>query len=194
MSTVKANFFLDSAGGNTAQVNGVTVALSSQAQAIAGTDNTTQMTPLRNLQAGLGAPHFMLEDQKASGTSGQTIASASVWTTRDLNTEVLDPEGIVSISSNSFTPTVNCWVEWQSVGRDAHMTRLYNVTDATTVSTSTTATATGVGQVTSGGGAVVAGKSYRIELNTAVAGQFQVAAAGRGVPECYLRIRGWRIA
>jgi hypothetical protein len=194
MSTVRANAFLDSAGGNTATINGVTPALSSQAQAIAGTDNTTQMTPLRNLQAGLGAPHFMLEDQKASGTNGQTVASASVWTTRDLNTEVFDPGSIVSIASNEFTTTVACWVEWQSVGRDAHMTRLYNVTDATTVSTSTTATATGIGQVTSGGGAVVAGKAYRIELNTAGAGQTHVAAAGRGVPECYLRIRGWRSA
>lgn len=47
MSTVKANAFVDGAGGNTATVNGVTVALSSQAEAEAGTDNTTQMTPLR---------------------------------------------------------------------------------------------------------------------------------------------------
>ena len=51
MSTVKANFFLDSAGGNTAQINGITPALSSQAQAEAGTDNTTQMTPLRVVDA-----------------------------------------------------------------------------------------------------------------------------------------------
>ena len=51
MSTVKANFFLDSAGGNTAQINGITPALSSQAQAEAGTDNTTLMTPLRVAQA-----------------------------------------------------------------------------------------------------------------------------------------------
>lgn len=47
MSAVKANFFLDSAGGNNAQINGITPALSSQAQAEAGTDNTTLMTPLR---------------------------------------------------------------------------------------------------------------------------------------------------
>jgi hypothetical protein len=47
MSTVKANTFVDGAGGNTATINGITPALSSQAQAEAGTDNTTQMTPLR---------------------------------------------------------------------------------------------------------------------------------------------------
>ncbi len=47
MSTIRANAIIDSAGGNTATVNGVTIALSSQAQAEAGTDNTTLMTPLR---------------------------------------------------------------------------------------------------------------------------------------------------
>ena len=51
MSTIRANTFLDGAGGNTATVNGVTPALSSQAQAEAGPDNATQMTPLRAAQA-----------------------------------------------------------------------------------------------------------------------------------------------
>ncbi len=61
MSTVKANAFVDGAGGNTATINGVTVALSSQAQAEAGTDNATQMTPLRvrnALNASGSAPIF----------------------------------------------------------------------------------------------------------------------------------------
>lgn len=51
MSTIRANNFLDGSGGNTATINGVTIALSSQAQAEAGTDNTTLMTPLRTFQA-----------------------------------------------------------------------------------------------------------------------------------------------
>lgn len=51
MSTIKANAIIDAAGGNTATINGITPAFSSQAQAIAGTDNTTQMTPLRTSQA-----------------------------------------------------------------------------------------------------------------------------------------------
>ena len=51
MSTIKANAYLDAAGGNTATINGITPAFSSQAQAIAGTDNTTMMTPLRVSQA-----------------------------------------------------------------------------------------------------------------------------------------------
>ena len=51
MSTIKANTIIDAAGGNTATINGITPALASQAQAEAGTDNTTQMTPLRTSQA-----------------------------------------------------------------------------------------------------------------------------------------------
>lgn len=46
-STVRANTFLDGAGGNTATINGITPALASQAEAEAGTDNTKLMTPLR---------------------------------------------------------------------------------------------------------------------------------------------------
>lgn len=51
MSTIRTNAILDAAGGNTATINGITPALSSQAQAEAGTDNTTLMTPLRAAQA-----------------------------------------------------------------------------------------------------------------------------------------------
>lgn len=51
MSTVRANTFLDGAGGNTATINGITPALASQAEAEAGTDNTKLMTPLRVEQA-----------------------------------------------------------------------------------------------------------------------------------------------
>ncbi len=53
MSTLKANYILDAAGGNTAQINGITPAIASQAQAEAGVDNTTLMTPLRVNQNGI---------------------------------------------------------------------------------------------------------------------------------------------
>lgn len=51
MSTLRANIITDAAGGNTTIINGITPALASQAQAEAGTDNTTLMTPLRVAQA-----------------------------------------------------------------------------------------------------------------------------------------------
>jgi hypothetical protein len=61
MSTMKVDNIVSSGGTNTAQINGITPALSSQAQAEAGTDNTTQMTPLRvrnALNATGSAPTF----------------------------------------------------------------------------------------------------------------------------------------
>lgn len=191
MSTARVNTIIDSGGGNTTTVNGVTIALSSQAQAQGFTDNSTQMTPLRNLQAGVGAPHFVLEDQKASGTNGQTIASAGTWTVRDLNTEVRDVLNIVSITSNQFTVTADCWVEWQVMGRDQHMTRLWNVTNSVSVATSLSS-GPQANAISTGCGLCLAGKTYQMEVNTAVAGQIHVVAAGRGVPEVYTRIRGWR--
>lgn len=47
MSTVKADAYLDSAGGNAATINGLTPALASQAEAESGTNNANLMTPLR---------------------------------------------------------------------------------------------------------------------------------------------------
>lgn len=47
MSTMKVDNILGSGGGNTAQINGITPALASQAEAQAGTDNAKLMTPLR---------------------------------------------------------------------------------------------------------------------------------------------------
>lgn len=193
MSQTRVNEILDRSGGNNVSINGIVPAIASQAEVEAGLNNTKIVTPLANLQAGVGAPHFVLEDQKSSGTNGQTLATANTWITRDLNTEIRDVLNIVSIATNQFTVTQNCWVEWQCSGRDAHITRLFNVTDSITIATSTTATASGIGQITRGCGAVEAGKTYRIEVNTATAGQIHSPAAARGVPEVYTRIQGWRI-
>lgn len=77
-----------------------------------------------------------LADQKASGTSGGAATSGS-YQTRELNTEIFDPDAIVSLASNQFTLGAGTYeIEWwvpmynQSSGA---MTRLQNVTDATTV-------------------------------------------------------------
>lgn len=59
-----------------------------------------------------GVPDAVMEDQKSSGTGGGTPVS-STWTNHALNTEVRDPSGLVSISSDQFTPTVDGWVEWE---------------------------------------------------------------------------------
>lgn len=67
MSTVRTNAILDAAGGNTATINGITPALSSQAQAQTGTDNTTLMTPLRVAQA--ARPQTATAVASTSGTA-----------------------------------------------------------------------------------------------------------------------------
>ena len=72
MSTIKANAIIDAAGGNTATINGITPAFSSQAQAIAGTDNTTMMTPLRVSQGITTSPVL-------AATAGATAGSVGTY-------------------------------------------------------------------------------------------------------------------
>ena len=46
--------------------------------------------------------YAIIADVKASNADGGTFTSGA-WRTRDLNTEITDPDGIVSIYSNQFT-------------------------------------------------------------------------------------------
>lgn len=84
MSTIRTNAILDSAGGNTATINGITPALASQAQAEAGTDNTTLMTPLRVMQAiaveaiGIGQTWQNLTGSRALGTAYQNTTGRPI--------------------------------------------------------------------------------------------------------------------
>ena len=69
-------------------------------------------------------------DQKSSGTNGGTFTSGA-WRTRDLNTEIADPDGIVSISSNQFTLGAGSYlIKWSAVGARVakHKSALYDVT------------------------------------------------------------------
>ena len=74
-------------------------------------------------------------DQKSSDTAGGTFTSGA-WQTRDLNTEILDTDGIVSISSNQFTLAAGTYlVNASAPGHrvNFHKTRLQNITDSTTL-------------------------------------------------------------
>ena len=55
-----------------------------------------------NSSVGKFASYAIIVDQKSSGTDAGSSSGGS-WNTRDLNTELADPDGIVSISSNQFT-------------------------------------------------------------------------------------------
>jgi len=84
---------------------------------------------------GLFTSYAIIADQKASGTNGGT-ATSGAWRTRDLNTEISDPDGIVSISSNQFTLGAgNYFIRWSapSFRTQTHQTRLYDVTGASAV-------------------------------------------------------------
>jgi hypothetical protein len=84
---------------------------------------------------GLYTSVAILEDQKATTTQGGS-ASATTWNPRDLNTEVYDPDGIVTISSNQFTPVAGDYeIEASAPGRivGRQRLRLYNVTGTASV-------------------------------------------------------------
>lgn len=80
----------------------------------------------------------ILSDEKTSGTNGGA-SSAATWNNRDVNTENYDPDNIVSISSNQFTPISGDYeidvyaASGASASGGAQKLRLYNVTGATTV-------------------------------------------------------------
>ena len=86
-------------------------------------------------QGGKFASYAIIGDQKSSTTAGGTFTSGA-WRTRDLNTEISDPDGIVSISNNQFTLAAGTYlIKASAPGHrvNAHMIRLYNDTDSATV-------------------------------------------------------------
>ena len=86
------------------------------------------------LASGVGGKfesYAIIADQKSATTQGGSFTSGD-WRTRDLNTEIADADGIVSISSNQFTLGAGSYMirGYASVYRtNAHQVRLYNVTD-----------------------------------------------------------------
>lgn len=75
MSTMKVDSIVSSGGTNTAQINGITPALASQAEAEAGTDNTKLMTPLRTEQA-INAADWPYVSSNQTITLGGTLTLA----------------------------------------------------------------------------------------------------------------------
>jgi hypothetical protein len=77
----------------------------------------------------------VLRDEKSDGTNGGS-ASASTWNARDLQTEVSDPDSIVTISSNQFTPISGNYLIMVTAGGlslNGMRLRLYNVTGTAAV-------------------------------------------------------------
>tara|TARA_R110000764_G_scaffold134729_1_gene222849 strand:+ start:323 stop:856 length:534 start_codon:yes stop_codon:yes gene_type:complete len=81
----------------------------------------------------------IIADRKTAGTPGGTSTLGS-WQTRDLNTEVIDVNGLVTLSSNQFTLQAGKYVvDWDAsayTGVNQHVSRIYNITDTEIVSES----------------------------------------------------------
>ena len=74
-------------------------------------------------------------DEKAQNAHAGTF-TAGAWQTRDLNTEIADLDGIVSISSNQFTLGAGSYLIEASAPAfdcDRHQLRIYNATTSTVV-------------------------------------------------------------
>lgn len=141
-----------------------------------------------------GRPDAVLEDQKPANTDGGDSVTG-VWSTRVLNTEVYDPSGLMTLVANQFTPSVNGWVEFScpAYNMGVNSARLFNVTDNIDVAyggaqyTSGSSTTS----VSSGGGPVVAGKTYRIEHRGG--GASHGFGLGNPFSTCvYTRVKFWR--
>jgi len=88
---------------------------------------------------GLFSSYAIIADQKAQSTAGGT-ATSGAWRTRDLNTEIADPDGIVSIATNQFTLGAGSYlIKWSSGAMDCDysQSRLYDVTGTAEVEVGT---------------------------------------------------------
>jgi len=103
---------------------------------------TTGSTPEAILFTVVDRPAIaVLRDEKAANTQGGASTSGS-WLTRDLNTEVYDPYGIVSLSANQFTlqaGTYKIRVTSPFMTASGARIRLRNITDSTTTCVGTSA-------------------------------------------------------
>jgi len=85
------------------------------------------------------ASYAIICDQKATNYAGGS-SSAGAFNTRDLNTELSDPDGIVSISSNQFTLQAGSYLIKASApahGAARHQIIIWNATDSSIVAIGT---------------------------------------------------------
>ena len=104
-------------------------------------DGCVQAADLASGVGGKFASYAVICDQKANNTDGGTI-TANAWRVRDLNTEITDPDGIVSISSNQFTLGAGTYfIRWSAptFKSHRHISKLYDITGTADLAFGTTA-------------------------------------------------------
>ena len=134
MSTIKTNQLAHTANG--ASVYTLPQTDGSNGQAL----QTNGSGTLSFGNVGKFASYAIIADVKSNLTSGGTFTAGS-WQTRDLNTEIADPDSIVSISSNQFTLAAGSYLikaRCPAFNTNAHQSRLYNVSDTSVEQVGTT--------------------------------------------------------
>tara|TARA_B100000029_G_scaffold411815_1_gene414318 strand:+ start:12002 stop:12592 length:591 start_codon:yes stop_codon:yes gene_type:complete len=79
--------------------------------------------------------YAVIVDRKANDAGGGTFTTGD-WRTRDLNHEITDPDGIVSISSNQFTLAAGSYlIQWWAPAYkvNEHQSRLYDITNSAVI-------------------------------------------------------------
>ena len=87
---------------------------------------------LTGISAGLFSSYAIITHEKSNNTHGSTLSNSS-YATRELNTEVADPDNIVSVSGNQFTLQAGSYlIESMSIIHRGNQSqsRLYNVSDS----------------------------------------------------------------
>ena len=82
--------------------------------------------------------YAIIADQKSSGTSGGAL-TAGDWRTHDLQTELSDLDGIVSIGSNQFTLQAGTYfITYRVIAYavNSAVCKIYNITDSTDLANS----------------------------------------------------------
>ena len=152
-------------------------------------------------KTGLFSSYALLCDERTNDTNGGT-ATAGSWFKRELNTEIADPDGIVSLSSDQFTLQAgNYLIKWQCVNyiTNRSQTRIYDTTNSAVVGlglvvyahtgSSITPASNGVCRVTPSG-ATVYELQNRVQATKAtygrgVAGEFDDSAERYALVEIY---------
>ena len=90
---------------------------------------------LTGIVSGLFSSYAIISHEKSNNTHGSSLSTGN-YSTRELNTEIADPDGIVSISGNHFTLQAGSYlIDSMSIIHrgNASQSRLYNVTDSSVV-------------------------------------------------------------
>tara|TARA_B100000424_G_scaffold139887_1_gene106293 strand:- start:45 stop:734 length:690 start_codon:yes stop_codon:yes gene_type:complete len=151
MSTLKVNKIRDTSGSADAIVldpsGGVKMSGICTATTFDGSATSLTQIPAANLvgvctsgftkTGGFGkfASYAVIADVKSSNADGGTF-TLGAWRTRDLNTELSDADGIVSISSNQFTLAAGSYLiifSATALRVGSHQLRLYNITSSAAV-------------------------------------------------------------